>query len=131
MMDKKEHVDYWVKQAQDDWITVEALFKAKRYIHSLFFAHLVLEKLCKAQWIKDNDDNYPPKHHNLVYILSKTKLKISIENSDFLLMFNTFQLEGRYPDYKQNIAEKLNKNKTSEILFKVNEIKTWLINRLQ
>jgi HEPN domain-containing protein len=51
MMTKQEHIDYWVNTAAEDWDTVEVLFNGKKYLHALFWAHLVLEKLAKAHWV--------------------------------------------------------------------------------
>ena len=53
MMNKQQHVDYWINTAEDDWGSVELLFNGKKYLQSLFWAHLVLEKLAKAHWIKN------------------------------------------------------------------------------
>jgi HEPN domain-containing protein len=94
MMTKKEHINYWVEQAIDDWEAVNTLFKGKKYLQSLFFAHLVIEKLCKALWIKNNETNIPPRTHNLNYILSQTGIDLSESQSEFLLQLNRFQLEG-------------------------------------
>jgi len=67
------------KTAATDWKAVNQLYSGKCYTHSLFWAHLVLEKLLKAHWIKDNESNTPPKIHNLLYLADKTKLSISQE----------------------------------------------------
>lgn len=74
-MTKEEHIAYWLQQADYDWESVTVLFNQKRYIHALFFAHLTLEKLCKARWVKDNEQNIPPKTHNLLYLLSQTQIR--------------------------------------------------------
>ena len=37
MMTKQQYVDYWVETSENDWVTVEALFAAKRYFHCLFW----------------------------------------------------------------------------------------------
>jgi HEPN domain-containing protein len=66
MMTKEQYIDYWVDTAHNDWITVEAMFAAKRYLHCLFWAHLTLEKLAKAHWVKTHQENVPPKVHNCV-----------------------------------------------------------------
>ena len=100
MMTKQQHIDYWVETAEKDWIVVQQLFDAKSYIHALFWAHLVLEKLCKAHWVKDNIGNTPPKIHNLINLIAKTNAKLPKTDKDFLSILNQFQLEGRYPDYK-------------------------------
>jgi len=85
MKTKQEHIDFWIEQAEDDWDAVGTLFKGKNYLQSLFFAHLVIEKLCKAIWIKHNQENVPPRTHNLIYLLSFTPVKLSDEKSEFLL----------------------------------------------
>jgi HEPN domain-containing protein len=64
-MNKQEHILFWKNSAKNDWKISQKLFHSKDYLYSLFFAHLVLEKLCKAHWVKDNPENFPPKIHNL------------------------------------------------------------------
>lgn len=130
-MDKQDHIKYWVDSAENDWITVESLNENGRFVHALFFAHLALEKLCKAHWVKDNPEGYPPKTHNLVYLISQTSLNIIQSQKDFLLLMNDFQLEGRYPDYQQKIFRICDSKKTNEILNEVKKIKSWLISSLQ
>ena len=44
-MTKKEHIQYWLNQIPEDIDVVMILFNTKHYAHSLFWAHLVLEKL--------------------------------------------------------------------------------------
>ena len=54
MMTKQEHIDYWVEAANKDWLAIQEMYNAKTFVYALFFAHLVLEKLAKAHWVKDN-----------------------------------------------------------------------------
>lgn len=98
MLTKQEHITFWKNTAAKDWKAVNDLLKSKNYVHSLFWSHLVLEKLIKAHWVKDNEGNHPPKMHNLVYLLSKTSLNMEENKLAFLEQMNLFQLEGRYPD---------------------------------
>ncbi len=106
------------------------MYKAKTYVYSLFFAHLVLEKLAKANWIKDNESNFPPKTHNLLNIISKTNLQFSIPEEDFFAKMDQFQLEGRYPDYKFELHKKFDGVETKKILDQVNEIRKCLLKNL-
>jgi HEPN domain-containing protein len=73
-MTKEQYIDYWVDTAHNDWLTVEAMFSANRYQHCLFWAHLVLEKLSKAHWVKNHFDNIPPKVHNIVWLLEESSV---------------------------------------------------------
>ncbi len=91
-MTKDEHIAYWVYTAKKDWRAVQNMYKSKDYLHALFFSHLVLEKLCKAHWVKNNTGNTPPKIHNLIKILDQTNVKYSVEQLDFMIIINNFQL---------------------------------------
>ncbi|MDR0230705.1 MAG: HEPN domain-containing protein [Dysgonamonadaceae bacterium] len=84
MMTKQEHIDYWVNTAQYDWSGAEETFDAKRYVHSLFWAHLTLEKLAKAHWIRTHEDNIPPKIHNIVRLLEQSNIDLGEETMKFL-----------------------------------------------
>jgi len=66
MKTKEEHISFWVEQSEDDWKAVFSLINGKNYLQSLFITHLVIEKLCKALWIKYNTQNVPPRSHNLM-----------------------------------------------------------------
>lgn len=107
------------------------MYKSKEYLQALFFAHLVLEKLCKAHWVKDNKENIPPKIHNLITLVSKTKLELPDADKEFLSQMNQFQLQGRYPDYTRHLYKTYKAVQTKMVLDKVNSIKKWLLNNLQ
>jgi HEPN domain-containing protein len=78
-MTKQEHIQYWVYTADKDWNVVNSLFKDDNYLHSLFFAHLTLEKLLKAHWVKDNQENIPLRTHSLVRLAEGTRLSFNEE----------------------------------------------------
>jgi len=131
LMLKREHIDYWIQQSNDDWEAVSALFKNKKNSQALFFAHLVIEKLCKAIWIRDNESNFPPRTHNLNYLLSQTTIEMSDSHGELLLTLNRFQLEGRYPEYISKIHKICTDSFTAELINNVNEMRLWLIRQLQ
>ncbi len=64
-MTKQDYSAYWKTSAAKDWKRVNLLFRHRDYVFALHCAHLVLEKLCKAHWIKDNtgklstENSYP------------------------------------------------------------------------
>ena len=131
MMTKQEHIKYWEQSSEEDWKTVSSLFQSGRYVHCLFFSHLSLEKLCKAIWVKYNEDNFPPKTHNLVKLLHETKQNFNEKDLSFLVEFNDFQLEGRYPDYLFEINKRCNIEYTTSIINKVKSIRLCLQEKLQ
>jgi HEPN domain-containing protein len=96
MLTKQQHIDYWLHSADEDWLTVEAMFAAKRYLHGLFWAHLTLEKLAKAIWVKNHVENMPPKVHNIVWLMEESGIDLGEEITAFLVEFNRFQLSSRF-----------------------------------
>jgi len=130
MMTKEQHIDYWLNTAQYDWSGAEEAFNAKRYMHCLFWAHLVLEKLAKALWVKHHQENIPPKVHNVLWLLVESNIDLGEEMTTFINEFNKFQLSGRYPDYTNNIFMMCTKEFTSEQLEKVKEVRTCLLGML-
>jgi AbiV family abortive infection protein len=123
---KEEHITYWSESALKDWTVALLLFKEKHFMYSMFFAHLALEKLLKAHWIKAHESNHPPKIHNLDYLQSKSKLKVADDDQVLLQMMNQFQIEGRYPAYKELVHQSLSQSKAENLLNDVNRIREWL-----
>ena len=130
MLTKEEHIKYWVNGSKRDWRTVTHMFTSKDYLPALFFSHLLLEKLCKAHWVKNNKGNTPPKIHNLVRILDEAKILYTPEQKAFMVIMNSFQLEGRYPDYLDSLYKLYKKKKTGDILEQVNNFSLWLQQQL-
>jgi HEPN domain-containing protein len=131
MMTKEQHIKYWTDTAQYDWSGAEEAFNAKRYMHCLFWAHLTLEKLAKAHWVKTNEEDIPPKIHNVVRLLEMSNTDLGEEMMRFLRDLNDFQLSGRYPDYTNNIYSRCTKEFTFEKLEKVKEVRQCLLEMLQ
>ena len=130
MMAKQEHIDYGKFTAAKDWDALLNMYQSKDYVQALFFSHLVLEKLCKAHWVKDNVENIPPKTHNLLVLLENTKLFISEEDTVFFRAMNQFQLEGRYPDYTNSIYRLYKEENTRIVIDNVNIKRLWLLENL-
>ena len=130
-MTKDEHIKYWVDTAEYDWTGAEHAFGTKNYVHSLFWAHLVLEKLAKAHWVRTHEENIPPKVHNIVWLLEQSEVDLGEETKLFLNKVNDFQLSGRYPDYTNSIYKRCTKQYTHEQLEKVKEVRTCLLKMLQ
>jgi len=130
-MTKEQHIDYWIKTADEDWLSVEVLLKTGRYMHCLFFAHLTIEKIAKAHWVKNHEDNIPPKIHNIVWLLEESNVNLDKDMVTFLLQFNRFQLSTRYPDYMNKIYHICTEIFTTQELKKVKEIRICLLEMLQ
>ena len=130
-MDKKEHIDFWFHSALRDWEVVNDLVASGRYMYALFFAHLVVEKLLKAHWVKKHIENVPPRVHNLSSLYEQTDLELSEVIKDELPVISTWNIETRYQDYKDRFYQVATLQYTRKKLVIVKEIMEWLIRALQ
>ena len=121
-----EHIKYWLNSADHDLDTAESLFSAGKYDWCLFLGHLVLEKGLKAFYVKDNENRMPPKTHNLVKLAEKTTIPLNAELKLFLDEVNDFNLEVRYPEYKQEFYKTCTKKFAEEYLNKIREHYKWI-----
>jgi len=99
-------------------------------LQSLFWAHLVLEKLAKALWVKNNVENIPPKIHNLIVLLEQANIDLGEDKMKFLYNYNTFQLSARYPDYLNMIYKVCTQQFTEKQFDNVKEIRKCLLEML-
>jgi HEPN domain-containing protein len=97
-MTKEEHIKYWLSSAEKDEDIMNYIFNGKRYVQALFFGHLFLEKICKAIWIKNHEENVPPKTHNLLKLLEGSNVGLDKDSQSFLIILNKYQIESRYPE---------------------------------
>jgi len=125
-MDKKEYIEYWLNSASHDLEAAETLFQNAKYDWSLFIGHLVIEKVLKAFYVKDNNE-HPPKIHNLLRLSEKTTLLLSEGQKQLLGDINRFNIEARYPEQKYSFYKLCIKEFTEEYLTKIKELYQWLL----
>ncbi len=99
-MEKLDHINYWIESSKHDLSSMKNIFLSANYDWALFIGHLALEKALKALWVKNHEDNFPPRTHNLLKIAFEANFPLNEEAELFLNRVNSFQLETRYPDYK-------------------------------
>ncbi len=100
-MNKEEHIKYWIETAEHDIDAMSGIFDAGKYDWALFVGHLALEKILKAFWVKNNENNIPPKIHNLAKLYGESGLSFLDEDDlAFLNEVTRFNMEGRYPETK-------------------------------
>ena len=124
-MEKDEIVKYWLESSVGDYQVMQSLFDSWHYVWALFLSHLVVEKLLKAYYVKNVGMNYP-RIHDLIEIAAKAALDLSTDQKVFLEDLSTFNLRVRYPDYKNRLQKKVNRQYTEVQLTRVREIRQWL-----
>lgn len=130
-MNIKEHIQYWLDSAEHDWETAENLFAAKKYDWSLFIGHLVLEKTLKALFVQENNNRLPPKTHNLLRLAEQSSIGLTEEQQMLLDRVNEFNIETRYPQYKNEFYKKCSSEFAEEYFRKIEEMAAWLKSRIQ
>jgi HEPN domain-containing protein len=101
-MDMNKQIEYWITGAEEDLESAKLLINNQKYLHGLFFCHLVIEKAMKAHIVKELKE-IPPKSHNLLYLLDKLDFQIDPNIEIFFGILMKYQLEGRYPGYNPKI----------------------------
>jgi len=124
-MDIEKQVDYWKKSAEHDLDTANSLMKAKKFDWALFMGHLVLEKILKAIYVKKKGI-FPPKTHNLLFLIKETGIQIGEDESDFFEEVNTFNISTRYPDEQLKFYQLCTEEFTTGKFKKIEEKYKWL-----
>jgi HEPN domain-containing protein len=124
-VEKNEHVRYWRESAEHDLESAKSMFDSGRYDWCLFVGHLSLEKLLKAIFVERNNNDQPPRMHNLVRLSELCNIDLNEEKKLLLDKINDFNIQARYPDYKFEFYKKCDKEFTGEYFGKIKELFEW------
>jgi HEPN domain-containing protein len=127
----EEHIQFWLESADNDLDTAEKLFKVEKYDWCLFLGHLVLEKVLKAHYVKDNENQMPPRIHNLAKLSEKTSIKLTQEQKSFLDEVTDFNLEVRYPEFKKEFQKKCTREFCERKFCKIKKEYKWLKSQIK
>ncbi len=130
MMSIKKQIEYWRESAQESHKTMLALKKTGRYSDSLFFGHIVLEKILKAFVVLKTNDN-APKIHNLLRLAELADIKLEKDTKEYFLVANSFNIRARYDDYKKSFYKKCTKEYVEDNLAKIESIYKKLCQQLK
>lgn len=111
--------------------SLNALYVAQKFDWALFIGHLVIEKLLKAHYVRNNENKIPPKLHNLIMLAEIAGLELSDEMKLILDKINDFNLEVRYPQCKNEFYKTCTKEFADEQIAKLKEIFEWLESQLK
>ncbi len=126
-MNSIDLMEYWFKSADEDYDTMLYMKAGKKNTWCLFMGHLVIEKLLKGLYAKNNpDDPIAPKIHNLILLSQKANLEVPTEIREKIQTINTFNISARYDDYKRTFDEKCTDDYTDEQVKNVEEVRKWL-----
>lgn len=122
-------VQHWKDTSEKDYQTMQNLLKSGDYSWAMFLGHLVLEKLLKAHYVKNNR-----KHtlftHDLLRLATKAELEINEETEEWLDEISTFNINARYDSYKQDFYKLCTKEFAKLWSERIEKIRLWLIKEL-
>ncbi len=121
---------YWINSAEHDLAAAETLFENAKYDWCLFIAHLVLEKLLKAFYVKQIGP-VPPRIHDLLRLADIVNIEFDEETMEFLDGVNTFNISTRYPDEKMTFYKMCTHEFTAEQFKRVKEIYQCLLEKIR
>ena len=126
-MGHEEIINYWLETAEEDFDTMIALYENRRFPASLFFGHLVLEKLLKGIYAKQNPKNPTAlKTHNLLLLAKKCNLSLEEKIEKQMDIISGFNMDARYDDLKREFNKLCTKEFTSEWIANIKELREWL-----
>ncbi len=126
-MNNIDLMNYWIESADEDYNVMLDLKEKNRNTYCLFFGQMVIEKLLKALYAKNNKGApYALKTHDLLYLAEKLNLELTEEQEVTLNEITTFNLSTRYDDYKRAFYNKCTDEYTEEQINKIKEVKAWL-----
>ena len=125
-MDLKHIEKHWLTSSIDDFDTAKILFEKEKYVQSMFFLHLSLEKMLKALYVNKNNGE-APFGHNLVKIASLIEnLELGEYEKILLADVTSFNISSRYDDYKRNFFEICNADFANGYITNTEKLILWL-----
>jgi len=130
-MDKNREklIQYWLEAAKKDLPVIDHLFDKGDYTWALFLAHLVLEKVLKAYYVK-KIGKVVPYTHSLSLLAEKSNLKLSDKQKELLEKVTDFNIEARYPEETFSFYKICTKEFAGEYLNRIKEFYLWILKKI-
>lgn len=128
-LDISQIVDFWVTEADEALEVADHLVARADYSYALFFGHLAVEKMLKAQFVFNQEQHAPPLH-NLLRLARSAGLDPDEETAEKLTTVTAFNLEARYPDFKRSFRQTCTPEYTARQMDVIKELMQWLRSQL-
>ena len=127
-----DKVSYWIDIADYDLGTAEDLYKSGRWLYVPFMCHQTIEKTLKAYWCATMEEIDPPFIHHLANLAIRCGLyeKMTEGQQEFIAQLMPMNIEARYPEYKQKLATRLNKESCRFLIDYTATLQQWIKNKL-
>lgn len=117
--------NFWVSEAEEAFRVAGHLVEKEDYSYALFFGHLALEKILKALCVSKLQNHAPP-IHNLVRLAKISGLELDAQTENDFVAITAFNIESRYPDFKESFRKKCTKEFTTHQMQTIERYFRWL-----
>ena len=114
----------WLRQAEYDMDTAQAMFDAGRYFYAVFMCHLSVEKALKGVFMERLHE-VPPKIHNLMSLLKRIGATPPENIGKFMVRLNEASVVTRYPDSLESVQRDFTAQTVPHILAATRETLAW------
>lgn len=115
----------WLRQADYDLATAKFMAEGGRFFYAVFMCHLSIEKALKG-FYHHKLQELPPRVHNLVYLMTKTKIVPPEPIGKFIVTLNEASVATRYPETLDKVQREFTENAVKEILGQTKEALQWI-----
>ena len=129
-MTNQELINFWINSSDDNYNSMLNIFNSGEYMWSLFVGHLVIEKILKAYYVK-NINNEIPRTHDLLKIAMFANIDLSENRKDILQNITLFNIEARYEESKRDFYKKCTKEFAEKNIEIIMELLTWLMKKIK
>ena len=120
-----EQVKNWLDSARYDLGTAEHMHETGRYIYTVFFCHLALEKALKAR-VQHVSGQLPPRTHSLRRLAELSGLEFPDDVFEFVSMLSDVSVRTRYPDDFARLMETYDRSVAARYLRQTREAFEWI-----
>ncbi len=124
-LDKDKMIGYWTISSDEDYDTMLVLYEKRKFNWALFIGHLMIEKLLKALFVKNNNE-YPPYIHNLLRLAELCNIQIDDDKRVFFVTVTAFNINARYDDYKLSFQQKCTPEFTRKWIDNILTYRQWI-----
>jgi HEPN domain-containing protein len=126
-MTNEEKVSYWAALSDENFRVAEDLLRSKHLLQAGFFCHLSIETIFKAYFTKLKEAP-PPYIHKLARLAQLADFYDTLNEAqkDFIFQLDPFNIEARYPEYKNMIAQSLSVEVCKDLLTQTHQLRQWI-----
>ena len=126
-----DRISYWLKIADYDLDTAEAMYQTGRWLYVAFMCHQVIEKTLKAYWCGVRQDD-PPYIHNHKRLAAESGLYPQMSDGQrlFIEKITNYNINARYPDDNVSISKTLTKQFCRQIIDETKQLQQWIKDKL-